>query len=110
MSAAAIAVEALIGGAVTAVIGGVGWLLAELIKSMRDDVRETRVELVAVKVDLADVKAQYRNNGGSSMRDAVDRIESTGNQTAATLTAHLIHAAGQDARLDAVAATVNGRA
>lgn len=110
MSAAAIAVEALIGGLATAVIGGGGWLLSDLIKTVRDDVRGTRDELVTVKIDLADVKAQYRNNGGSSMRDAVDRIESTGNTTAATLTAHLIHAAGQDARLDAVVATVNGKA
>lgn len=110
MSTAAIAVEAAVGGLVTAVIGGVGWLLAELIKSMRDDVRETRVELVEVKVDLADMKAQYRANGGTSMRDAINRIELTGNATAATVTAHLIHAAGQDARLDAVVATVNGKA
>lgn len=39
------------------------------------------------------IEAQLQNNGGASLRDAVDRVEDA-------LTAHLIVAAGDQARFD----------
>lgn len=74
----------------TAVLGAAGWLI-------RNDIENDR-ELTE---RVFNIEAQMRNNGGASMRDAIDRIEATVTRLDTTLTAHLIHSAGQDARLDA---------
>ena len=63
-------------------LGGAVWLVKQPVKHqvhrLTDAVNrvETLTEDVAeVKLGLAVVQAQYRNNGGSTLRDAVDRIE-----------------------------------
>ena len=59
---------------IVVVVGGL-WGVAEL--GMKVLVwRDTRKVGRAVIIDrLERIEAQYRNNGGSSMRDSVDRIE-----------------------------------
>lgn len=45
--------------------------------------------LKEIKEAVQDVKHEVHNNSGSSMRDAVDRIEEATENTAATLAAHI---------------------
>jgi hypothetical protein len=67
-----------------AVLAGVGWLITDLIRGIRDDV--------------AEVKADHRTNGGSTSRDALDRIEAKVDRFGETVTNHLAaHVEGQAA-------------
>lgn len=66
----------------TVVLAGIGWLIRRALAKL-DRVIE---DVTAVKIDVAHVKSQVLNNGGTSLRDAVDRTEDR-------LTEHLIDAA-----------------
>jgi len=71
----------------------VGWLGRRLIGKV-DSIAE---QVGKVDDRLITVEAQHRNNGGATLRDAVDRIESNVNEQAVRLTGHLIDAAGDKA-------------
>jgi len=78
-------------GALITVIGAA--LLASIAAVLR--------RLGTVETGLAVVRAQYENNGGSTMRDALDRIEDKQDELTKTVQDHLVVAAGDSARLAA---------
>jgi hypothetical protein len=57
------------------------------------------VKVIGIGEDLAEVKAEHRNNGGSTTRDAIDRIERTGKETRDLLDDHLQVSAADSALL-----------
>ena len=72
-------VAVIVGVVGAALLAGVGWVL---------------VKVIGLGEAVAEMKGQYQNNGGSTMRDAVDRIEGKLND-------HLIQAATAAAKFDA---------
>lgn len=50
---------------------------------------------------LAVLEAEHQNNGGSSLRDAVDRIEAKVDENGRQLQTHLVEAAKQEALFQA---------
>lgn len=79
--------QLLVGMAVAAFVGflGVtGWLVTSMIE---------------LKTGQAAIQAQHHNNGGSTMRDAVDRIEKKVDDIDTKVDAHLIEASADTARL-----------
>lgn len=81
MSATAI-VATLTGVGATSFIGASAWLFKAL---------------VMLKETVAAIKAQHVNNGGSTLRDAVDRIEAKVDEQGSKLHDHLVEAAGESA-------------
>lgn len=68
-----------------AMLGAIGWVVKTLID---------------VKSDVASVRAQHKNNGGSTMKDAVDRIERTVSDLDTKVDTSLIDAARRATQLD----------
>lgn len=81
MSATAI-VAVLTGVGATSFVGASAWLFKSL---------------VILKETVAAIKAQHVNNGGSTLRDAVDRIEAKVDEQGSKLNDHLVDAAGESA-------------
>jgi hypothetical protein len=70
--------------AFAAFLGVTGWLVTSMIE---------------LKTGQAAIQAQHVNNGGSTMRDAVDRIQRTVDDIDSKVDAHLIEASADNARL-----------
>ena len=62
---------------ITAVLGGFGLFIANLFQAMkaRAEAQKTREEAKEISKHQEAVLSQFKNNGGSSMKDATDRIE-----------------------------------
>lgn len=62
---------------ITAVLGAFGLFIANLFQAMkaRAEAQKTREEAKEISKRQEAVLSQFKNNGGSSMKDATDRIE-----------------------------------
>lgn len=63
---------------ITAVLGAFGLFIANLFQAMkaRAEAQKTREEAKEINKRQEALLSQFKNNGGSSMKDATDRIES----------------------------------
>lgn len=74
--------KALVWAVLTALAIALAMKLVKMIGKWASDIR-------AALTALWDVHGQFSNNGGSTLRDAVDRIEKTSNETKDRLDKHI---------------------
>lgn len=76
---------------IVAVLGAFGLFIANLFQAMkaRAEAQKTREETKEISKRQEAVLSQFKNNGGSSMKDATDRIESQLTETSNRIEAQL---------------------
>ena len=76
-------------GAVTVTAGFVWAAAVRPLLKQRDDNQTTRMKLNEILSDLAAIKGELHTNGGSSLRDAVNRVEQGTNEVKTRLDEHI---------------------
>lgn len=69
---------AVVGGSLTAVVKG-GWLVWKYLAALTQQLTKFNEGLPT----LLSIASEFKNNGGNSLRDAIDRIEKKANTAAA---------------------------
>lgn len=90
-----------------ALLGALGVIWKKGIKPVSRWVRSSWRNVkhaIEIGSNLVEIAHEFQPNGGGSLRDAIDRVETQGQEVKTALDEHLFHSATRDAEVASIAA------